>query len=96
MVTKRDTAKSPVGGTAVATKASLVTGAGALASVLAAPTTALACAVCFGGENSEWPAAFNLGIATLLGMPFAIVGFGGFTIYRSIKRQEQARAAQEN
>lgn len=52
-----------------------------------------ACFVCFGGKETEWPWAFNLGVALLLALPPAIVGFAGFTIYRAIKRQEAAREA---
>lgn len=72
----------------------------ALAAVLAAcallvPAAADACFVCFGGKDSDWPGAFQLGIALLLGLPFAIIGFAGFTIYRSMKRQEQLRQGGE-
>jgi hypothetical protein len=60
-----------------------------------APGVAEACFVCFGGKDSDWPAAFQLGVVLLLGLPFAIIGFAGFTIYRSMKRQEEARQAGE-
>jgi hypothetical protein len=67
-----------------------VVGALALA-VLLFPEAAEACFVCFGGKDSEWPAAFSLGVGLLLALPPAIVGFAGVTIYRSMKRQEAAR-----
>jgi len=60
-----------------------------------APAVAQACFVCFGDRDSDWPAAFQLGVAILLGLPFAIIGFAGFTIYRSMKRQEELRRTGE-
>jgi len=69
----------------------LVLGAGAVL----APAVAQACFVCFGDRDSDWPAAFQLGVAILLGLPFAIIGFAGFTIYRSMKRQEELRRTGE-
>jgi hypothetical protein len=66
----------------------------ALASLLV-PAAAHACFVCFGGKESDWPGAFQLGIGLLLALPFAIIGFAGFTIYRSIKRQEAVRQTGE-
>ena len=64
-------------------------------AMLAIPTAARACAVCFGGEDSDWPAAFNLGVVVLLAMPFLIVGGAGLAIYRSIKQKEAQAAASE-
>jgi hypothetical protein len=69
----------------------LLLGAGAVL----APAVAQACFVCFGDKDSDWPAAFQLGVAILLGLPFAIIGFAGFTIYRSMKRQEELRRTGE-
>jgi hypothetical protein len=74
-----------------------ILGLGALAFVLAAlllPESAQACFVCFGGKDTEWPAAFGLGVGLLLALPPAIIGFAGFTIYRSMKRQEAERQAE--
>lgn len=62
--------------------------------LLLQPSTAEACFVCFGGKDTEWPQAFNLGVILLLALPPAIIGLAGFTIYRAIKRQEAARAAE--
>jgi hypothetical protein len=63
-------------------------------AALLVPESAQACFVCFGGKDSEWPAAFSLGVGLLLALPPAIVGFAGVTIYRSMKRQEAARQAE--
>jgi hypothetical protein len=70
-------------------------GAVALVAALAFPAVAEACFVCFGGKDSDWPGAFQLGIGLLLALPFAIIGFAGLTIYRSMKRQEQLRQGGE-
>ena len=69
--------------------------AAAAVGALLAPDTASACAVCFGGEDTEWPSAFNMGIASLLGLPFAIVGLGVFRIYKATQKQNELRAAEE-
>ena len=69
----------------------LVLGTGAVL----APAVAQACFVCFGDKDSDWPAAFQLGVVLLLGLPFAIIGFAGFTIYRSMKRQEELQRTGE-
>lgn len=63
-------------------------------AALLLPESAEACFVCFGGKDTEWPAAFGLGVGLLLALPPTIIGFAGFTIYRSMKRQEAARQAE--
>src|SRR5262249_19643946 len=65
------------------------------AATVLVPAAAQACFVCFGDRDSDWPAAFQLGVILLLGLPFGIIGFAGFTIYRSIKRQEALRQQAE-
>jgi hypothetical protein len=54
-----------------------------------APSTALACAVCFGGQANDWTGGFLLGTILMLSLPPLIVVGAGFMIYRAIKRQEQ-------
>ena len=69
---------------------------GALAALvaIARPEIAAACAVCFGGSESDWTGAFLAGTMIMLALPPAIIGIAGFTIYRAIKRQEARQAAQ--
>jgi len=62
---------------------------------LAVPSGAEACAVCFGGEESDWTTGFVLGTIVMLALPPAIVGGAGFAIYRSIKRHDAEVAAAE-
>jgi cation transport ATPase len=57
-----------------------------------APTAAHACAVCFGGEESDWTTAFVLGTVLMMALPPAIVLAAGIAIYRSTKRQERLDA----
>lgn len=59
-----------------------------VAALLAQPDRALACAVCFGGENNDWTGGFLLGTILMLALPPAIVIGAGVTIYRAMKRQE--------
>jgi len=66
----------------------------AAVAALAWPELARACAVCFGGGESDWTGAFLAGTVIMLVLPPAIVGFAGFTIYRAIKRQEARQAAE--
>ena len=73
----------------------LATLGGAAAVLAASPVTALACAVCFGGEDSDWPKAFLAGTAVMLVLPPAILIAGGIAIYRATKRQE-ARIAERD
>lgn len=73
-------------------------GTAALAAFLAAlacPGVAAACAVCFGGEDTNWNTAFLAGTAVMLVLPPLILFGGGFTIYRAIKRQEARLAEAE-
>ena len=65
------------------------------AAAICRPGTALACAVCFGGQESEWTKAFLAGTALMLVLPPAILLTGGIAIYRAIKRQE-ARVAERD
>lgn len=58
------------------------------AAILLQAQTALACAVCFGGKESDWTGGFFLGTALMLALPPMIVVGAGFAIYRAIKRQE--------
>jgi hypothetical protein len=58
------------------------------AFVLASPSAALACAVCFGGQDSDWTGGFLLGTTLMLLLPPLIIGGAGFAIYRAIKKQE--------
>jgi hypothetical protein len=60
----------------------------ALVLLAADPRSALACAVCFGGKDSDWSGAFLLGTIVMLGLPPAIVISAGIAIYRGMKRQE--------
>jgi hypothetical protein len=60
---------------------------------LAWPAIASACAVCFGGKDSDWPGAFVAGTMIMLALPPAIIVFAGVAIYRGIKRQEARQAA---
>lgn len=60
----------------------------ALAGILASPGIAAACAVCFGGEETNWNGAFLAGTAVMLVLPPVILLGGGIVIYRAIKRQE--------
>lgn len=60
----------------------------ALAGIFASPRVASACAVCFGGEETNWNGAFLAGTAVMLVLPPAILLGGGIVIYRAIKRQE--------
>ncbi|MFM7143486.1 MAG: hypothetical protein ACKO2K_16400 [Alphaproteobacteria bacterium] len=72
--------------------------AGALGSVAflaVRPSTALACAVCFGGQETDWTKAFLAGTAVMLVLPPAILIAGGIAIYRATKRQE-ARIAERD
>lgn len=59
-----------------------------LGALLADPRAALACAVCFGGKESDWNTAFLFGTALMLVLPPAIVISAGIAIYRGVKRQE--------
>jgi len=59
-----------------------------LVALLCDPRSALACAVCFGGTDSDWPGAFLLGTILMLALPPAIVISAGIAIYRGMKRQE--------
>jgi hypothetical protein len=59
-----------------------------LGALLADPRAALACAVCFGGKESDWNTAFLFGTVLMLVLPPAIVISAGVAIYRGIKRQE--------
>jgi len=59
------------------------------------PSVARACFVCFGGEETEWTAAFVSGTVVMLGLPPAIVLGASFAIYRSVKRNEALLAEQE-
>ena len=77
------------------TDAFLSLGAATLAAAaILLPDAADACFVCFGGKDTEWPAAFGLGVGLLLALPPAIVGIAGVTIYRSMKRIEAERRAE--
>lgn len=67
---------------------------GALALLL--PSGAEACAVCFGGEESDWTTGFVLGTIMMLALPPAIVLGAGVAIYRSIKRHEAEIEAGES
>ena len=67
-----------------------------LAGFLGLATDAQACAVCFGGEDSDWTGAFVLGTLLMLALPPAIVVGAVFAIYRAIKRQEAALAEAES
>lgn len=62
---------------------------------LARPEAALACAVCFGEKDSDWPAAFLAGTILMLALPPAIVVCAGVAIYRATKRQEARIAARD-
>ena len=62
---------------------------------LARPEAALACAVCFGEKDSDWPAAFLAGTILMLALPPAIVICAGVAIYRATKRQEARIAARD-
>ena len=55
---------------------------------LAGPRVAAACAVCFGGEGSDWTGGFLLGTTLMLLLPPLIIGGAAFAIYRAIKKQE--------
>ncbi len=65
----------------------------ATVAVVAVPRLADACAVCVGGSESDWPAAFLLGTVLLLGLPPAIVVAAGIAIRRAMRRQELHEAA---
>lgn len=67
----------------------------AVAAVALRPETALACAVCFGGQESEWSKAFLAGTMVMLVLPPVILIGGGLAIYRATKRQE-ARIAERD
>ncbi len=58
------------------------------ALVVAAPRAAEACAVCFGGRESDWTGGFFLGTALMLLLPPAIIGGAALAIWRATKRQE--------
>lgn len=75
-------------------RTSLLFAAAAILAV-AAPSPAVACAVCFGGQESQWTSAFLAGTMVMLVLPPAILLGGGFVIYRAIKRQE-ARVAERD
>lgn len=61
----------------------------AVAAFLAAlPRAAEACAVCFGGRESNWTGGFFLGTTLMLLLPPAIIGGAAFAIWRATKRQE--------
>lgn len=62
---------------------------------LARPEAALACAVCFGEKDSDWPSAFLAGTIVMLVLPPAIVVCAGVAIYRATKRQEARLAARD-
>lgn len=63
--------------------------------IAARPGAASACAVCFGGQDTDWSNAFLAGTAVMLVLPPAILLGGGIVIYRAIKRQE-ARVAERD
>ena len=79
---------------AVSTRRTLFLSASVLLAA-AAPSPAVACAVCFGGQESQWTSAFLAGTMVMLVLPPAILLGGGITIYRAIKRQE-ARVAERD
>jgi len=62
---------------------------------LLAPSLVRACFVCFGGEDNDWTDAFVSGTAVMLGLPPAIILGASFVIYRSVKRTEALRAAED-
>jgi hypothetical protein len=66
-----------------------------VAVALLLPAGAEACAVCFGGEDSDWTTGFLLGTIVMLALPPAIIGGAGFAIYRAIKRHDAEVAASE-
>lgn len=72
----------------------LAIAATAAAALAGRPEVASACAVCFGGADSDWAGAFLAGTVIMLALPPAIIGIAGFSIYRAIKRQEARQAAQ--
>lgn len=67
----------------------------AAAFQLLAPSVVRACFVCFGGEDNDWTEAFVSGTAVMLGLPPAIILGASFVIYRSVKRTEALRAAED-
>ncbi len=69
--------------------------AAAALAIALRPGTAFACAVCFGGQDTDWSKAFLAGTAVMLVLPPAILIGGGIVIYRAIKRQE-ARVAERD
>ena len=68
----------------------------AVAALLLVSGEAQACAVCFGGEDSDWTGAFVFGTILMLALPPAIVVGAVFAIYRAIKRQEAVEAQAES
>ncbi|MBM3679604.1 MAG: hypothetical protein FJW96_17280 [Actinobacteria bacterium] len=60
----------------------------AVVVALAVPSVASACAVCFGGEESDWTFAFTAGTILIMVMPPGIVATAVFVIYRSMKRRQ--------
>jgi len=72
-------------------------GAAVLAAALvgAWPRPAVACAVCFGGGDSNWSAGFYAGTLLMLLLPPALLVGAGIVIYRATKRQEARRAARD-
>jgi hypothetical protein len=60
----------------------------AVVAALAVPSVAAACAVCFGGEESDWTFAFTAGTILIMVMPPGIVATAAFVIYRSMKRRQ--------
>ena len=65
------------------------------ALLVAAPSLAEACAVCFGDRDSNWTPAFYAGTLLMLLLPPTIVVTAAILLYRATKRQEAKRAARE-
>ena len=66
-------------------------------AILAAPRTALACAVCFSGRDDETQLAFRISTGVMTLLPFVLVG--GLLLwlrrrYRAIADEEERVAAQ--
>src|SRR5206468_230998 len=60
--------------------------------VLSAPKAAQACAVCFGGANSDLSRGFFWGMLLLLLLPFTLVGLFIGAIVRSSRKEKGARS----
>jgi len=93
MPVSRPRHRSAAGSVGFVVRAGSLLGAAVL---LSSARAAHACAMCFGGQDSDWTAGFLLGTVLMVSLPPAIIVSAGVALYRATKRQEaRQRSADE-